>query len=348
MDANIYVKQFVFLLSIFVSYHLIVWTFFTAQIFEPKTGTGVGDLGRMSYQIDLLHNRQTKYTLTKKHLHSRNFKNQHIDIITIGDSFSNGGGGGDNPFYQDHLATNLDKNVLNIAPSHSKTSLQTIVGLYNSGYLAKLKPEAIIVESVQRIIPHRYNKEIDFSIKIDKPTISVKPTETYMQPINIINTANYKIPYYYVKYRYKTNAQKNVHRFRLNKKLFSVKNGKNILLLNDDIKNLNQFTQAGVEKVNANFNRVATLLKTIDIKLYFLPAIDKYDLYYNYIIQDKYPKNLFFELIRPLHKEYYFIDTKEILSALLDAGVEDIYFIDDTHWSQKASSAISKSQVFKD
>ena len=70
----------------------------------------------MSYQIDMLHNRELKYTLPKKHLYKDNFNNHKVDILTIGDSFSRGGGAGENSYYQDFIATELDVNVLNIQP----------------------------------------------------------------------------------------------------------------------------------------------------------------------------------------------------------------------------------------
>lgn len=74
-----------------------------------------------------------------------------------------------------------------------------------------------------------------------------------------------------------------------------------------------------------------------------MPAVDKYDLYYDYIQNNTHLKNPFFDLIRPLKKDYYFVDTKNILSTLLQKDIKDVYWIDDTHWSHIASQAISKN-----
>jgi hypothetical protein len=52
-------------------------------------------------------------------------------------------------------------------------------------------------------------------------------------------------------------------------------------------------------------------------------------------------------MLRPLKKEYIFIDTKKILSPLLKQGVKDLYYSDDTHWSYKASEAIAKDKTFQ-
>jgi len=150
-----------------------------------------------------------------------------------------------------------------------------------------------------------------------------------------------------IKYKFNNNAQKYVYKLNLNKNLFTINRGEKILVFNDDILYIPQFTSKNILKINENFNNLAKILKKLDIKLYFMPAPDKYDLYYDFIKDNKYPKNQFFELIRPLKKEYYFVDTKQILLPLLNNGVKDVYWIDDTHWSQKASYAIAKDKIFK-
>lgn len=342
-------------MTLFISYHLIIWYLFTSKIFSHKDAFHIGDLARMSYQINMIHERETILNLDKQHIRQDSFTNQKIDILTIGDSFSNGIAAGLNPFYQDYLATYSNKNILNISPEKPLNAFETIVALYNSGYIEKLKPKAIIVESVERKLPQRYIKEIDFTIKSEttlphKTLLNKKRNqENYKNikildspEVSIINTANYKFPFYTIKYHYNNNAQRSVYKFRLNKKLFSISNGYDILIYHQDIKYIEKFTPQNVNKINKNFNQLAILLKKLDIKLFFMPAVDKYDLYYEYIINNQYPKNNFFDLIRPLNKKYYFIDTKQILSPYLEQNIQDIFYIDDTHWSYVASDIISK------
>ncbi len=78
-----------------------------------------------------------------------------------------------------------------------------------------------------------------------------------------------------------------------------------------------------------------------------MPAVDKYNLYGEYIISNKYKKSIFFEELEKLSKEYYFINTKEILLDELEKGVKDLYFSDDTHWNYKSSAVIFKNLIFK-
>ncbi|MDY0117315.1 MAG: hypothetical protein RBR59_07055 [Sulfurimonadaceae bacterium] len=347
INAKFYFKTLITIILFFILYHLFIWFSFTSKIFNPKDGMFVGDLARMSYQIDLSSPRRLEYNLSKDHLHKDNYNNQQIDYLTIGDSFSRGGGHGVNPYYQDYFATKLDANVLNIRPSGEYTALETIIGLYNNGYLEKIKPKNIIVESVVRIIPDRYSKEIDFDINNTSFVIEEKIINPEnQQNVHVINTANYKLPFYTLMYNFKNNAQKNVYLFDLNKKLFSVGNGTKILILDDDVKNIPKFTHENIIKINNNFNNVAKLLKEININLLFMPAPDKYDLYSKYINDKSYGNNPFFDLIDPLEKDYIFVNTKQILSSLLENGIQDVYHIDDTHWSYKASEAISKDKLF--
>ncbi len=229
---------------------------------------------------------------------------------------------------------------------HEYTSLEIALGLYNSGYLEKMKPKIVLVESIQRSVTNRFSKELKKDANISSPAFTRKSTIFSNQEVSIISTANYKIPYYFIAYNFKENAQKNVYKFKLNKKLFSGDNGDNILILDDDIKSLNNYTKQSVLKINEQFNYVAKKLRTLDIKLFFMACPDKYDLYYDFIQNNKHPKNNFFDLFRPLEKDYYFVDTKKILLPLLDDGVKDVYWLDDTHWSRKASEAICSDEIF--
>jgi len=177
-------KKFTFFIInsflIFIAYHFIIWQLYTSQIFRPDDGTSVGDLGRMSYQVSMLNNRKLSYTIPKKHLNKTNYTGQKIDILTIGDSFSNGDALGENPYYQDFLANKFNLNILNISKSEKHNSLERIIGLYNNGTLAKLKPKSIIVGSVERLAVDRYAKKLDFNINDVKKVNGFIEFKTYL------------------------------------------------------------------------------------------------------------------------------------------------------------------------
>lgn len=349
-------KKFIILsflaIILYLFYHLIIWHFYTSQIFGRTDGKYIGDLGRMSYQVDSLYPRKLIYTLNRRILNIKPYKNEPIDVLTIGDSFSNGVMGGPNPYYQDFLATKYNLNILNIMniTNGEHKIFETIISLYNNGWLKTHQPKLIIIESAQRGVYERFAKTIDFNqhdISINKLIIPAKSKDSFIPNLQPINTANYKLPFYTIKYHFTNRAQKDVIKLKLKKKLFSTQHfQQNLLFHYSDIQYINNNLQL-VKRINNNFNQLAQILHPLGIRLMFLVAPDKYDTYYPYIKNNPYPANDFFKLIKPLHKEYLFIDTLSILRQQLHKGTQDLYYSDDTHWSSKASDVVTNSDIFK-
>jgi hypothetical protein len=348
VNKKTYFRYLIGAIALFLSYHLIIWFLFTSKIFGLDEKHSIGDLARMSYQTDMIYKRKLEYTLPKSFLYKEIYNKQPIDIITIGDSFSHGSPGGKNPYYQDYLASKYNLNVLNIDPIDPYDYFSTVVGLYKSGFLKQSHTKYLIIESVERFFPRRFSQDLNISqYKALSPTISGKTFKVRHLDVPIISTANYKLPYYSFLYLFKDNAKKDVYKFELSKNLFTHNINNKILIFHDDIKNIPQFTEENIIKMNKNFNTIAKLLSKLNIKLIILPAPDKYDIYSLYIKKNKYPNNPFFKLIRPLQKEYIFIDTKQILTDKLKQGILDLYYPDDTHWNYKASEAIINQSRFK-
>jgi len=313
----------------------------------------IGDLGRMSYQVDSLYPRKLHYDLPKRILNIHPYKDEPIDILTIGDSFSNGVMGGKNPYYQDYLASKYNLNILNIMniTNGQHKLFETIISLYNNGWLAKHKPKLVIIESAERGVYERFAKNFDFSrkdISIQKLIVPAKKKDSFIPNLQPINTANYKLPLYTIKYKFKNRAQKDVVKLSLTKDLFSTKNYQHSLLFHySDVLYIKNDKKL-VKKINENFNHLAEMLKKLNIKLLFLVAPDKYAVYYDYIKENPYPKNNFFTLIKPLKKEYLFIDTEALLKNQLKQNKKDLYYSDDTHWSYKASDLVTDDTIFKE
>jgi len=333
----------------FILYHACIWFVFTSKILSPAPYY-IGDLGRMSYQMGSLQPRIETIDLPKKHLDRDTWHNQPIDIITIGDSFSNGMGSGKNPYYQDYLENDVNLRVLNIQNlDESLTYLQSIEILYQSGWLKRVHPKAIIIETVasgafRRVVAHT------------SPLPLTHPEERLFHkgwprsfPIPLfINTANYTMPFYSLMYPLNNHIGGKVYRFDLNESLFTASHDKTLLAYHEDIDHISDFSDERIEQINTSLNQLAHKLQTLGIVLYYMPAVDKYDLYYNYIgDKNKYPPNRLFDKLRRTKKSYIFIDTKALFRKELLHHVKDLYYADDTHWSYKASEAIAKSTYFK-
>jgi hypothetical protein len=279
------------------------------------------------------------------------YKGQKVDVITIGDSFSNGGGGGKNRYYQDYLASLNGLTVLNIHPYKERDSITTASVLCNDGTIDRLKPKVVLIESSQKFCIEDFARQIDFNLNVlggkqdlygHKDAVNRQPT------VRFINNGNFKFLLYKLLYHFSDHAFVGKVCIReLTTCLFSVKNGNKLLFLREDVKRISGVDNGSIRLMNRNLNTLAEKLDPKGIKLYFMPCVDKYTLYCDYIRKNPYPKSTFFEELRKLPKRYNLIDTKAILVEELKKGEKDIFYADDTHWSWKASEKIFEGISFR-
>lgn len=347
------------LVSIFLIFNFLIFFNFTSKVYPETSKTTIGDLARMSYLVDVIQRKNT-VDLKKVHLSQNEYTNQNIEILTIGDSFSNGHAGGKNSYYQDYISTLYNRSVLNLNPQkiENTSNYIEIISLFaNSGYLEKMGVKYVIIESVQREALVRFAKnDLNFFINTDKnlqnmfenlkQTYDIEKLHT-LKPL-IINNLNFNAFIYYMKYYIKGYGKLNssVYIEKLNKELFSSKSNSELVFFHEDIKKLSLETKENINLLNQNFNNLAAILEKKGIKLIFMPAVDKYNLYRPYIVSNNYKESVFFEYLSTLDKKYIFINTKEILSKSLKEGEKDVFYADDTHWSYKASETIIKSEEF--
>ncbi len=344
-------------ISVFLIFNFLIFFNYTSKVYPDTADTTIGDLARMSYSVDIIQERENITDLEKLHLNQNQYNYENIDMVTIGDSFSNGGAGGKNRYYQDYISTTYNKKVLNLNIQNDKNYLEIIAFFANSGYLEKIGAKYVLIESVQREALVRFARnDLNLDIKTDKnlETIFRNSMETYnieklhnLKP-SIINNLNLNAFIYNIKYYIKGYGKLNssVYIEKLNKDLFTSKSSSKLAFYHEDIKKLSLETKENIELLNHNFNNLADILESKGIKLIFMPAVDKYNLYRPYIISNNYSESIFFEYLSTLDKKYIFINTKEILSKNLENSEKDIFYADDTHWSYKASINIIESEAF--
>jgi len=356
MSYKKFSKIILIVFLLFIGMNFLIWEFATKDILTRKSpGIITGDMTRMAYLPRLNYERKNSINLPKKHLnHFEYDANNQIDMITIGDSFSNGNSGGLNRFYQDYLSSDTNLNILNFHQIEgTRNYLETILLLLHSGELKSKGVRYVLVESTQRKVVTRFLAPINLKINTNNTDIIAEHFIKYnnanlkLPKISFINNGNFKYLLYNFLYNFSPNAYiSKVYKEKLNKQLFSIKSGDDLLFYKSDLKSISNNTKENIIKVNKNLNDVSELLNQNNIKLIFLPAVAKYDLYRDYLRDKKnYPKDPFFDYFRELKKDYIFIDTKKILSKELKKGIKDIFYIDDTHWSYKASDVISKDIV---
>jgi len=336
-----------FVLIIFLIFNFVIWKFYVS-----KVNGNVGDLARMSYYLELILPRNKNVDLEKKHISFTQYKNEKIDILVIGDSFSNGGGSGKNNYYQDYIATLNNKKVLNILQvQNTNNYIESIALLLNSGYLEEIGVKEVLIESVQRESLERFATKIDFNINNNKDMYSLitSTNDLYnvndedIEEISIVNNLNFNAAKFNMLFKVKGYGKfKKYYIEKLDRELFTSQVKDEIIFFKDDIAKLNNENKKNIITMNNNFNILALKLKQKGIKLSVMLCVDKYNLYSDYIVSNKYKKSMLFETLDSLEKDYRFINTKKLLQVELKNGLKDIYYPDDTHWSYKASESIFK------
>lgn len=348
-----FIKIFIGIVAVFVFINAFTWFGFVKPLFYGNNTGVIGESGRVGYTNKGFYPRKMYIDLKKQHIKFKDFKEQKIDVITIGDSFSAGGGGGKNSFYQDYIATNNNLNVLNIEfkdfnlDPDKYNNFQMVFMLLNEGYFDRVKPKYVIYQSVERHCIERMDMNIDENIKLPKTPFQARDIEYFPKNLPFINIANLKYIINFVLYNFSDNAfWSQIYMKKLSRNYFSSKYPNTLLFYYKDLNRIPNSTDKRIQKMNDNLNLLSEKFKEKGITFYFMPTVDKYDLYSKYIINNNHSQSTFFEKLRPLKKDYGFIDTKFILLKELEKGEKDIFFADDTHWSCKASEAIFKKVKF--
>lgn len=334
----------------FVGVNAVIWKLFAEDILTFKKYSD-GDLARIGYIVGSKQYRKPEFTLPRKHIENAEYHGQRVDVLTIGDSFSNVKDNGRDPLYQDWIASVHNREVLNIQPLQGVDELATVVILLNSGYLDRVRPRFLIIETVERNCAGIYGGELD--LRMARPLREIEDyfrTASYrVNPpeVGFLNAGNFKFIFNSLLRNFSDNAFfSSVYVRDLDASFFSVENDRRLLFYRDDIKSIPNATNQNIRSLNDNMNSVADLLRLKGITLCFMPVADKYNVYSDHIVANPYPKSIFFELLRKMPKRYVFVDTKAVLIEEIRKGEKDIYYADDTHWSWKAVKRIVESMKF--
>jgi hypothetical protein len=352
MNYKKFTLSFILIIILFVTFNFLTWNLATKHILSRNDDYITGDMARMGYITNIIHKRKNLTNLPKKHFEIKDYNFEKIDMITIGDSFSNGAGGGLNRYYQDYIATYNNLNILNINSYKKENEINTILTLLNSGFLNKIGVRYILLESTQRKVVDRFSSNIKLNIKETINNIekyynfgkNIKSQSSLKIPeVSFINNGNFKYLIYNLLYNFSNNAYiSKVYIEHTYKDLFSIKPYNKFLFYKKDLTSIHKNSEKNLQEVNTNLNKLDAKLKKQNIELIFMPVVNKFDLYHDYIISNKYPNDPFFKIFKNLKKNYIYVDTKTILSKELNKGVKDLFFCDDLHWSYKASDVIAK------
>lgn len=315
----------------------IVTTFLYSESEEP-------DLLRLGCIPNIHKNYRNVFTTFKdeRFIKLSTAKKNKYKIMTIGDSFSEQGANG----YKNFLAE--DYTLLHIDRYISRNQIQTLVNLCNGDFFEHYNVEYVILQNVERdLINNINNIEMNGKITVSEIDSLISTYKTGNKPYRYdffsrttIEFPLYYLPKYFFAKNYLSNEQ--VYNYDLSSKSSFSNHSNKLLFYHVDVINTPQNNNIeNCEKLNKVLNDISRMLSKRNIELIFLPSTDKYDLYYELIVDKKgLPKPIFFDNFKSLKKEYYFVDSKSILSDYLNKN-QDLYYYDDTHWSPIASKIIA-------
>lgn len=313
------------------------------KIFYTKSGGDLNRLGKIPFKSDYRDIFKEDFNLTKvfDEFSEINISvNNKFKFLTIGDSFSNQKQYG----YQNYLMKLDNTSLMNFNSKSFENPIQFLNNIINGGLFDKLNVEYVILQNVEREFTGR-GLNINHSSAITINDLKSIKLEQFPKERFEISTEIDEIKKFY-RYSFFYNFDdraydSKVYRMNLSQKLFSTRNNELVFYFGD-ISFMKNVNEKNVSVLNCELNILSRKLSKLNIKLIVLPSPDKYDLYYNYILDNDYPINNFYTFLRKEKKDYIFIDTKKLLIQQLENGEKDVYFADDTHWSPKASKKVAE------
>ena len=294
-------------------------------------GGDMGKLGRYFFDTQYIKDWHTYKAHTD---YLRNFRldsmpKGNFNFLNIGDSFSdyNLNGNTYNCIFSNLIKDSILYESGWINGDDAEQRFIKILNNYNN------LPKYAIIESVERGFISKINN-IDFNDK----TINIPKNEQYRNKdkfelyknINSITDLYKKILFNHLP----------AEKVKLKEEKFSAKGDEsNLYFYQHD---LNFPTQEEIDCAVIKLDSLYNFAKSKGVTLIYIVAADKYDFYQNYILNNKYPSKTTLDSFAKKNKIPHFINTKTILDSADKQGVKDIYWADDTHWSQIGNKIVGE------
>ena len=298
---------------------------------SPHIHGDLGKLGQYTFSDDYV----VKPSQKTGTVNNVNYNDTIRDgILVIGDSFSQPHGNS----YTNFLAACSTEEIYNLQFEWRNSPFERFL------FVAKrqLVPKIVIIETVERSLSYRllstpfalspqemiYASIVD-TVLHDKHSKQTNGksllSETSMWVKRCINYPGFENPV-----RYAT----------LHTPMFSCEGDESSLYYYEhDLKYA--YSQDTLALMAAKMDSLFAFAKAHDIRLYVLIAEDKYDLYQTYIADTAHWEKTLLEDFCPLVQTPYLINSKDTLAQMAAAGVKDIYYCNDTHWSPIGAEAVA-------
>ena len=315
---------------------------YAIPILIPLIGFGIfiyphlsGDIGPLGYITFDDNYAQMKEITDNKVINCKygyKFTN-NSSILTIGDSFSQ-----TNKryiSYNYYLAKSTDKVVYNLQPWDVNPFLRFL-------YVSKTQelPKIVIVESVERYFIERL---CQLNVSLSASSMSsrhlIDTTYEYKSSSKTLLESTQE----WVKREMNLKGYENpIKSVKLSQSYFSCKDRENELhFYVDDIK-ITELTDSVANIATEKLDSLFKYADSIGIELYVLIAADKYEVYQNYIVDNPYPPKTLLTKFMDLYNHPHLINSRDTLYRLVEKGVQDIYWANNTHWGIIGSKAVAE------
>lgn len=312
-----------------------------------------GDLLRLSYSYKSFKNKTIKNfpTSNKKHsniINCNSQKKKGIDILSIGDSFS------DIEYSYTDFLTDFGHKVVHIGRTDGINSnpFQKCVDIINLGILDEFNPKIVLIESVERSLLDRINEinylsvprkstyfknetnqttpkildkqKTEFNDYVLRSILKAPKTQFYF---NIIEKKPNDIPVHFTKLK--------------NQNQFYPENN-TLLFYHDDLVEF-KFDSTLIKHTIKSIEKFDDFCIEHHVKVYYIVAPDKYDVYFDEIVNSqRYKKSLFSQFWNENNSNLNIIDAYKIIKQLKKKNFSNLYYYGDTHWTSIVTEKIAE------
>ena len=326
-------KRFIIKISFYFVPFICVLVFYRFFIFTNISGD-IGNLAQLQFKKQYnkmlddstLQNYIVFDTLINK-LSPLRFKNKPA-ILTIGDSFSQLNKAG----YQNYLAYLFNYEIVNSKRSSPESNpIQNAVSFLNSGIIDSTTCHIIIIESVDRGLFRRL-ANIDFSKAFVSFTPSKEKKEKSNSNFNLLQLTSF--------IRLKFGYENPIFQYKLTDNYFTHAWGHIAFCYYEDLL-FTKISQKDINRAKENLIKLNEKFAEKSMKMIFLIAADKYDVYRPFMQDKTLPVDTSSDDFDKI-PNVCVINTKSMLQDMVRNGVKDVYKINDTHWSYKASEVVAR------
>lgn len=259
-------------------------------------------------------------------------------IVMLGDSYTVGGG---NAWHQYFLEKSLQQETRTVGTrKHLYPPFQLAYQILETNALDS--GSCLIIETAERHLVERvnqykndsaftlYHRKMDYE-KRDKQTVSFNPCQKRVELSGIVNYCRF---HFLCKSPPFITLSTSIPIFTHNKYSHQ------LFIYDLEMDFLNHDSGEAL-KARDNLLQLKQEADEKGIFLIVMTAANRYNLYYDYIVDNPYPKDYTMDFFADMDTSW-FLNTTQLLKPYVDRGEKDIVLLNDTHWSLKAAKIVGE------